>query len=304
MKKLKKSAAENLLKAVLDDLKAENASSTEDSGQATELYEKNSPTKTEVPAAEFANPVDQDKTAIITSIRKGFPPPREQLAADSLDDSGLLSKLIQAKKSIAANPLIQNAEYSRMAQQKIVELEKQNEILIRENERLSSELEVVEQKAQDLQREKDNFIKMRNELQSDKSNEVDVYREALDSKSRAYDRLRAKVDELENRLKQDFRRTKSRERELENLLEISKSEKVMITKYKDEMILDQKRKNDSLNSQIESQRSAIDELSVKIEGYQEQFSRTVRALRLALTQLEVHHEDTTSSPQFPLKKAE
>lgn len=322
MKKIKKSAAENLLKAVLDDLKVEGSLngaksqetahsehsahspyseiSSEDTGQATEIYNGSPSTQPHgSPGSE-----DQDKTALITSIKKGEPPPASQKS----NSDKILEQLIEAKRTsmaaVAKNPMIQNAEYSRLAQEKIVELEKQNEILLREHERLVSEIEVVSHKNSDLQREKDQLLKIQESFKSDKSDEVDVYREALDAKNRDYERLRSKVDELENRLKQDFRKTRSRERELENLLEISKSEKSMITKYKDEMLLEQKRKNDILNSQLESQRGIINELSNKIENYQEQFSRTVRALRLALTQLEVHQEETTIGSRQPIKKAE
>ena len=47
----------------------------------------------------------------------------------------------------------------------------------------------------------------------------------------------------------------------------------------------------------------VHELNQKIEANQEQFARTVRALRIALTNLEVN-ENTSSITIAPFKKAE
>ena len=116
-------------------------------------------------------------------------------------------------------------------------------------------------------------------------------------------RLRAKVEELESRLSNDLRKIRVRERELENRLELSKMEKMALLKSKDETILDLKRKTDSMDIEIESYQNRINELNQKIEANQEQFARTVRALRIALTNLEVN-ENTSSITIAPFKKAE
>ena len=55
---------------------------------------------------------------------------------------------------------------------------------------------------------------------------------------------------------------------------------------KDEMILDLKRQIDQLSMELESYRTKGKDLNKQLEGKQETLSRTVKALRLALTLLE------------------
>ena len=103
----------------------------------------------------------------------------------------------------------------------------------------------------------------------------------------------------ETRLKNDFKKIRVKERELENRLELARAEKAALLRSKDEYILDLKRKIDQLQSELDNYRSKVLELNKNLDSNQEQFKRTVRALRLALTNLE-HKE----GEPFPLKKAE
>jgi len=73
---------------------------------------------------------------------------------------------------------------------------------------------------------------------------------------------------------------------------------------KDEAILELKRKTENLQAEIESYQNKIIELGQKIEANQDQFARTVRALRLALTNLEVSEGTATSITLTPIKKAD
>ena len=100
-----------------------------------------------------------------------------------------------------------------------------------------------------------------------------------------------------------MKKVRVRERELENRLELSKMEKVALVRTKDESILELKRKIDLMSVELDNYKTKCIELNQKIESNQEQFSRTVRALRLALTNLEAN-EHTLSITLAPLKKAE
>jgi hypothetical protein len=112
-------------------------------------------------------------------------------------------------------------------------------------------------------------------------------------------KARVKIDELETRLKSDFKKIRVRERELENRLELLRAEKVALVRSKDDYILDQKRKIEQISQELDNYRNKCLELNKALEANQDQFKRTERALRLALTNLEVKEESL-----MPIKKAE
>ena len=81
-------------------------------------------------------------------------------------------------------------------------------------------------------------------------------------------------------------------------------EKNALVRAKDETILELKRKIEHFESEVENYKSKVVELNERLEANQEQFSRTVRALRLALTNLEVSEGTGNSITLAPLKKVE
>jgi DNA repair exonuclease SbcCD ATPase subunit len=196
------------------------------------------------------------------------------------------------------------AENLKLAQQRILDLEKSNDHLRRENEVLSSAAEISRQKMDELVAQIHQLDKQRHELRAANESELQIFKEGLAAKESEILRLRAKVDELESRLSKDLRKVRVRERELENRLELSKAEKAALLRAKDEAFLELKRQNENLESEIERYQNRVIELGQKIELNQEQFARTVRALRLALTNLEVSDGTSSSITLAPLKKAE
>jgi predicted nucleic acid-binding Zn-ribbon protein len=126
-----------------------------------------------------------------------------------------------------------------------------------------------------------------------------IVKGTLQYKETEVGRARQKIEELEARLKSDFKKIRVRERELENRLELVKAEKTALLRAKDENILELKRKIDHLQSELDNYRGKVLELNKTIDANQEQFKRTVRALRLALSNLEVKEENVV-----PLKKAD
>lgn len=196
------------------------------------------------------------------------------------------------------------AENLKMAQQRILELEKEIDRLRKENELLSSAAEISRLRMDELGSQIQNLERQKHELREVNESELQIFKDGLSAKDAEILRLRNKVDELELRLSNDLRKVRVRERELENRLELSKAEKAALLKAKDESILELKRKTETLESEVESYQNKIIELGQKIESNQEQFARTVRALRLALTNLEVSDGTSPSITLAPLKKAE
>lgn len=191
-------------------------------------------------------------------------------------------------------------ENLKFAQQRIIELEKDLEKLRKENEILSSSAENSKQMVDDYVIKINLLEKQKNDQKEASESELQIFREGLNAKDVEIVRLRSKVEELENRLANDLRKIRVRERELENRLELARLEKTALLKSKDETILELKRRIDSLQGDLESYQNKVSDLSHKIEANQAQFGRTVRALRIALTNLEVSEGMTGT----PIKKAE
>lgn len=196
------------------------------------------------------------------------------------------------------------AQNLKMAQQRILELEKEVERLRKDNEVLSSASEISKQKIDDLVTQVYQLEKQKNDLREVNESELNIFKDGLAAKDSQILRLKNKVDELESRLSNDLKKVRVRERELENRLELAKAEKGALLRAKDDTILELKRKTENLEGEIEGYQNKIIELGQKLELNQEQFARTVRALRLALTNLEVSDGTSPSITLAPLKKAE
>lgn len=191
------------------------------------------------------------------------------------------------------------ADNLKLAQQRLTELERELEKLRAENEELASAGDIIRTRADEYAIRLNSLEKEKREIEESHQSEVLILKGNLQYKESEVAKARIKVEELELRLKSDFKKIRVRERELENRLELVRAEKSALVRAKDESILDLKRKIDQLQSELDNYRGKTLELNKTIDSNQEQFKRTVRALRLALSNLEVKEENVV-----PLKKAD
>jgi hypothetical protein len=191
------------------------------------------------------------------------------------------------------------AENLKIAQQRILELEKEAEFLRAENEELASAGEIIRSRTEDLAVRINAMEKEKAEIAESAHSEMLILKGNLQYKENEGAKARLKVEELEARLKSDFKKIRVRERELENRLELLRAEKAALVRSKDEYILEQKRKVDQLSQELDNYRKKCLELNKALDANQDQFKRTERALRLALTNLESKEENLV-----PLKKAD
>jgi tetrahydromethanopterin S-methyltransferase subunit G len=191
------------------------------------------------------------------------------------------------------------ADNLKLAQQRLTELERELEKLRSENEELASAGDIIRTRADEYAIRLTSLEKEKREIEESHQSEVLILKGNLQYKESEVAKARIKVEELEMRLKSDFKKIRVRERELENRLELIRAEKSALVRAKDESILDLKRKIDQLQSELDNYRGKTLELNKTIDSNQEQFKRTVRALRLALSNLEVKDENVV-----PFKKAE
>lgn len=191
------------------------------------------------------------------------------------------------------------AENLKIAQQRILELEKEAEFLRAENEELASAGEIIRTRTEELAVRITAMEKEKAEIAESAHSEMLILKGNLQYKENEGAKARLKVEELEARLKSDFKKIRVRERELENRLELLRAEKAALVRSKDEYILEQKRKVDQLSQELDNYRKKCLELNKALDANQDQFKRTERALRLALTNLESKEENLV-----PLKKAD
>lgn len=191
------------------------------------------------------------------------------------------------------------AENLKLAQQKILDLEKENDRLRQENDEVSSAADIIRSRLEEMTARITSLEREKSDIQEAGQNEIMILKGNLQFKESEVAKARLRIDELETRLKNDFKKIRVKERELENRLELARAEKAALIRAKDENILELKRKIDQLQSEIDNYREKFLELNRTLGSQQEQFKRTVRALRLALANLEAKDENIV-----PLKKAE
>ena len=280
----KKKIADNLMKSLVSDLK--------DVAEPTLVLQVD----------DFE--IDSDeKTLSSADVKKS-----EKEKQSFQDDLSVKTSFAAVKSAAAApagpyDPHIQQVENLRIAQNRILDLEKHLEKIRQENEQLNAVADASRNQTEDLQTRMRSLEKAKTEIKEQAAIEINIYKDNLANKDFEFSKAKMKVEELESRLQVDLKKIRVRERELENRMELLKAEKSALLRTKDETILDLKRRIDQLTSEIENYKVKCVELNQKIEMNNDQFARTVRALRLALTNLEAS-ENTGTMTIAPFKKAE
>lgn len=195
---------------------------------------------------------------------------------------------------VSIDASLAQAENLRMAQNRILDLEKEIERLRQENDEILTASEILRSKAEEFTTRISELEKESQENRSDFKNEISILKGNLSFKDSDNQKLKSKVEELESRIKTDFKKIRIRERELENRLELIKAEKQAVAKSKDELLLDLQRKNDQAKSEIDSYREKVQELNKSLENNQSQIKMTVRALRIALSHIEDKSDSSTT----------
>lgn len=194
------------------------------------------------------------------------------------------------------------AENLKLAQSRILELENEAEKLRQENELLTAAGTIAKTRLDEMIEKIHVVERSKMDAMEHAALEMKILKESLLERDRETSKARRKVEELETRLNSDLKKIRVRERELENRLELARLEKTALVRSKDETILDLKRKLDLISSELENYKQRTSELQGRIDNQNDQIGRTVRALRLALTNLESN--DTSSENLLPMKKAE
>ncbi|MCB0383934.1 MAG: hypothetical protein KDD43_00975 [Bdellovibrionales bacterium] len=185
-----------------------------------------------------------------------------------------------------AEASLAQSENLRIAQQRILELEKVIDRLRGENEKLVTAGEMIRKKADELLAKNETMEGRYNLDVSSLTEEKDLLKKSLSAKDTEIEKLKAQLDEMELRLNTTLQKIRVRERELENRLELVKMESSALVRNKDEIILELKRQMDQVSLELDNYRHKGQELNKQLNDKQEMLKRTVKALRIALTMLE------------------
>ncbi|OYZ22255.1 MAG: hypothetical protein B7Y39_08140 [Bdellovibrio sp. 28-41-41] len=255
-----------------------------------------------VAVTQFANKQNKMKNQSDSSESPHKTSATSRLDPDVMPDERIMlvtQKPPKANSSqVSIDASLAQAENLRMAQNRILDLEKEIERLRQENDEILTASEIMRTKAEEYTLRISGIEKELSENKIDFKNELAIVKGNLSFKESDNQKLKMKVDELELRIKTDFKKIRIRERELENRLELVKAEKQAIAKSKDELLLDLQRKNDQAKGEIDNYREKVQELNKSLENTQSQIKMTVRALRIALSHIEDKSDTAT-----PIKKA-
>lgn len=195
----------------------------------------------------------------------------------------------------SAEAALKQSESLRFAQKRITELEQEVERLRRENENLTTAGETLRRRTDELLSKTEQLEVQGKEAEKIHDNEKHIYRGQIHQKDRDLMELRNRLEEMEGRLENNFKKIRVRERELEHRLEIIKMESATLISTKDKMLLELKRQIDQLNHENVYSKQKSAELFNQFKGKQDTIRRVVRALRIALTILEGDEDASSTS---------
>jgi hypothetical protein len=313
----------NVVKSLIDDLEKDNQALPDEVLRA--------------PGAKSQTNGDDDRTTLLPGAPPAPPPFKKkppqfpivnELPVDEFSSSNAATKVVGSKNqppvipdtpidfpepapqttfgvsgSVPTQPGLAQFESLKLAQQRILELEREVENLRRDNESLAAGQEANKNKLEELFLKAQSLEKSRDELRDQSEADLRIMRDSLQYKEAELARFKLKLQETDGKVTSDIKRVRVRERELENRLELVRIEKNALLKSKDDMILELKRKMDFLSTELESYKEKYFEQNQRLEANQEKLSRAARAMRATLTNIEVE-EIMNTNPSAKLKKAE
>ena len=205
-------------------------------------------------------------------------------------DSVTKSKATPQKNSMENASLLQvqllQSESLRLAQERIISLEKELQELREGNEALASAGDVFEEKIEQLLLKNEELLKDKEEGKNQFKDEKKILTEALKASRTEKVKLDAHNKELENRLSKDLQSIRGRENSLENRIEIIKMESSVLQREKDKKILDLQKSIHKLNNNSKQSYKKNQEIQEKIKSLQDNSRKTIAVLRATIHNLE------------------
>ncbi len=254
-----------------------------------QLPSNSSSIKQVTPPAQVVE-VAQVVKAAATPIR--VPAQKPGLAPQSI------SAMSSANQAVGKSALLENvsnfvgsSEALRVAQVRILELEKERDDLRNDVSELLLTSESLQKTTNELKTQLENAEHKQKQKIEILEEEKIVHQERLKAKEKELIEVRSKLDEIDLRFREELKKIRNRERDYESKNIIIKAESVAVFRAKDEMLMDLRRKLDQLQFEIDNYKSQTTKSNSIMDEWRERHARTVKALRLALSIMEGGEKD-------------
>ncbi|MDE0151076.1 MAG: hypothetical protein OXK80_01085 [Bdellovibrionales bacterium] len=178
------------------------------------------------------------------------------------------------------------SNHLKIAENKLKELEDENERLRLDNEKLMVAGEALKEAVEKFSSENKALKSTYKEDRMAWSDQKNDLENLAEDQSTEIKGLKMKINALEKHLSQDIRKTRVRERELENRLELKQNEMESIIRDKDQTLLKFKQELDFLREKAEQDRQNHHLWMEKKVQDKERTGRAIQALQLSLQLLE------------------
>jgi len=183
--------------------------------------------------------------------------------------------------------LVAGTEAVRVAQIRIKTLETEKEHIRTEMEQLITSSETLQRRYNELKAQNEGLERKHREKLEITEDEKAVLKTRLKAKEEELIAIKRENEDLLARFQSDLRKIRVRERELEHRQEMIRAEMVTVVAGKDEVIVELKRSLEKLHFELDNFRAKSADLNAKINEFYDRNHRTVKALRLALSVLEM-----------------
>jgi chromosome segregation ATPase len=220
----------------------------------------------------------------------------DPLTSNQID---ILKRYIEIKEAEARDLRIQQEQYQDFSKKAGVKIDS----LVKKNRKLTAELEEARRSVALLQSESDKERAHHTEqviiLKSD-------YDEKLRQAGATQDQFREllrKREEFKEKVKEDLKRIKLKERELENKYELLRTDTQTLLDAKDKQILELKKKTDALDLELESLDEKLRETASVVNQVSVKKRRLIETLKLTISLLEDIDKETVERDPLQERKA-
>jgi chromosome segregation ATPase len=205
----------------------------------------------------------------------------------------VLKKYIALKEAEARDLKDQQRQYQAYFRKLSFDLEKQTQ----HSRHLTGDLETTRRHEEAIKNELLHLKKQHEE-------ELQLLRNDFEERARRSGNYESQVDELmekreawREKVKEDLKRIKLKERELENKYELLKRDTQALIDSKDKHVLELKKKNDALELEMESLEERLRHSNTVLSAIEAKKKRLVETMRLAITLLEAIDDEKDAVPE-------
>ena len=232
---------------------------------------------------------------------------KEKVSPPSKEDLSLFEKAPPVKvSSNEKKSFINFSSHLKIAEKRIKTLENENDELRLENQNLSLAANTLKENLDKLKKENKNANLQNTEEQAGFEEQKNILEETIEAQSLKIKTLHEENKKLKTYLKQDIKKIRFRERELENRLELKQNEMDALVREKDNKLIEMKREIDQIRLKMDFYKEQQKQMEEEKNQNSIQTRKALRTLKMCIQLLKAstNLEDLTSSTFFKNKPPE